>query len=503
MGRLLTRVNSNHNMSSVFSFSYFEETSTNLATFFFQSPSLPTSPSAPLGRAPHSPKQATKKLGRHIAMKEPSECGLFTVCEIPETEREFQRHEAIDVESLANEGSIYSCPSAIASSEALCLTPGRNELEFSEDAYNGSMITDADVTILQTPSPESNRRLHRLSWSSTGSDERPVVTPLMDLENEDPFLCWSHVPSNDGKNDDDFEMAMADVSGTIPQSLFTTSPSLPDNKAFSRARRAPPPLTLNTRFNLPQSSTTSSAVTPTLSAHPVSSASTTASSEILTPRSISSTTSSNLMPPLPIMSSNDWATKFRKAEDIEIKVVTPTTPTSIRDHNSFTDSHQSPISENIDLVSALEDLLSSCGEAAATDSFSCASHDGEFETKPLQFPLPTNRSDLLSPGGSLHTPEKKSKCPSAPYAPRKPSRPHPHSQIPLRREEGRISPRSLAGDHSFLAYLSRSESPASGKWSVKSDFSHSSLGSCSTGNGSSRKLPERMALPVEWFGLIV
>lgn len=224
-------------MSSIFSSSYPEETSTNIATFLFQSSSL--SLSAPLRPAPHPPKEATKKLGRYIAMKEPSQCGLFTVCEVPETERELQRHEVMEVGSLANEGSIYSCPSAIVSSEALCPTPSRDELEFSQDAYNESMTTDADITILRTPSPDSNRRLHRLSWSSTDSDERPVMTPLMDMENEDPFLCWSHVPFDDGKNDDDFEMAVVDVSRTFPQSLFATPPSLPEDKAFTRARRAP------------------------------------------------------------------------------------------------------------------------------------------------------------------------------------------------------------------------------------------------------------------------
>lgn len=484
-------------MSSIFSSSYPEETSTNIATFLFQSSSL--SLSAPLRPAPHPPKEATKKLGRYIAMKEPSQCGLFTVCEVPETERELQRHEAMEVGSLANEGSIYSCPSTIVSSEALCPTPSRDELEFSQDAYNESMTTDADITILRTPSPDSIRRLHRLSWSSTDSDERPVMTPLMDMENEDPFLCWSHVPFNDGKNDDDFEMAVVDVSRTFPQSLFTTPPSLTEDKAFTRARPAPPPLTLNTRDIIPQSSTTSSAVTPTLSAHPVSAASTTAYSEILTPYSTTSTASNYLMPTLPIMSSNDWATKLRKAEDTEIKVISPTTPTSVTGRKSLTDSHQSSISENIDLVSALEELLSSCSEAAATDPFPCASHGDEFETKALQFPLPPNRSGL-SPGSSLHTPEKKSKRSAAPYAPRKPSRPHPHSQIPPRREGGSISPGSLEGDHSFLAYLSRSESPASGKRSAKGD---NSFGNCNTGNGGSRKLPERMSLPMEWFGQMI
>lgn len=364
----------------------------------------------------------------------------------------------MEAKSLANERSIYSFSSAIASSEALCLTPGRDELELelSQNVYNESMTTDADWTILETPSAESTRRLHRLSWSSSDSDERPVVTPLIGMENEDPFLCWSHVPFDNGENDDDFEMSEADVSRTIPQPLFSTPPSLSDSKLFSR--RAPPALALKSRFNLAQSSITSPAVSPTLIAHPVSAAKPTADSDILASRSTTSATSNCLMPPLPIMSSSDWATELRKAEDIEINVVTPTTPTLVRGRKSLKASRQSPISENIDLASALQDLLSSCGDATAADSLFCASDGGDFETKALDFPRPSNGSDL-SPGGSLHTPEKKSKRSAAPYAPRKPSRPHPHSQIPPKVEEGRVSPRPLEGDHSFLIYLSRNESP--------------------------------------------
>lgn len=445
-------------MSSTFSFSYPEETSTSVATFLFQPSALPFSPFSPKRPAPQPLKQASKQLGRHIAMKEPSQCGLFTLCEIPETGRELQKQEAMEAKSLANERSIYSFSSAIASSEALCLTPGRDELELelSQNVYNESMTTDADWTILETPSAESTRRLHRLSWSSSDSDERPVVTPLIGMENEDPFLCWSHVPFDNGENDDDFEMSEADVSRTIPQPLFSTPPSLSDSKLFSR--RAPPALALKSRFNLAQSSITSPAVSPTLIAHPVSAAKPTADSDILAPRSTTSATSNCLMPPLPIMSSNDWATELRKAEDIEINVVTPTTPTLVRDRKSLKASRQSPISENIDLASALQDLLSSCGDATAADSLFCASDGGDFETKALDFPRPSNGSDL-SPGGSLHTPEKKSKRSAAPYAPRKPSRPHPHSQIPPKMEEGRVSPRPLEGDHSFLTYLSRNESP--------------------------------------------
>lgn len=483
-------------MSSTFSFSYPEEASTSVATILFQSSSsLPPLPFSPQRPAPQPLKQDCKKLGRHIAMKEPSQCGLFTVCEIPETERELQKQEAMEAESLANEGSIYSCTSAIRSSEAFCLTPGRDELEL--EVYNESMTTDADLTILQIPSAESTRRLHRLSWSSSDSDERPVVTPLMGMENEDPFLCWSHVPFDDGENDDDFEMSEADVSRTISQPLFSTPPSMSGSKLFSR--RAPPALALKSRFSLAQSSMTSPAVSPTLIAHPVSAARPTADSDILAPRSTTSATSNYLMPPLPIMSSNDWATELREAEDIVINVVTPTTPTLVRGRKSLKTSSQSPISKNIDLASALEDLLSSCGEATAADSLFCASDGGDFETKALDFPRPSNGSDL-SPGGSLHTPEKKSKRSAAPYAPRKPSRAHPHSQIPPKMKGGRVSPKSLEGDHSFLTYLSRNESQVSRKWSVKSDSGASSLGGCSTGNDGCRKLPERMGLPMEWFG---
>lgn len=483
-------------MSSTFSFSYPEEASTSVATILFQSSSsLPPSPFSPQRPAPQPLKQDCKKLGRHIAMKEPSQCGLFTVCEIPETERELQKQEAMEAESLANEGSIYSCTSAIRSSEAFCLTPGRDKLEL--EVYNESMTTDADLTILQIPSAESTRRLHRLSWSSSDSDERPVVTPLMGMENEDPFLCWSHVRFDDGENDDDFEMSEADVSRTISQPLFSTPPSMSGSKLFSR--RAPPALALKSRFSLAQSSMTSPAVSPTLIAHPVSAARPTADSDILAPRSTTSATSNYLMPPLPIMSSNDWATELREAEDIEINVVAPTTPTLVRGRKSLKTSSQSPISKNIDLASALEDLLSSCGEATAADSLFCASDGGDFETKALDFPRPSNGSDL-SPGGSLHTPEKKSKRSAAPYAPRKPSRAHLHSQIPPKMEGGRVSPKSLEGDHSFLTYLSRNESPVSRKWSVKSDSGASSLGGCSTGNDGCRKLPERMGLPMEWFG---
>ncbi|ODO07944.1 hypothetical protein I350_03526 [Cryptococcus amylolentus CBS 6273] len=410
-------------MAFTFSFPTATTAASTEEDFLFHTSLIPISPTAPHRSAPCPPKQPARKNGRHIPMKEPSQCGLFTVSEIPEVP---------------------------------------DELSYDRDMSCDESMTDADLSILQTPSlsPEPRDAQRRFSWSSDGSEERQIVTPHLGMEGEDPFASWSTIPLED-KVDDDFEMVDAPS-----QPSFT-----PFAKGISRARRAPPPLTLTTRFSLPPST----AATPTLSGFPGSATSTVADVELLTPLSSVSTTSS-LMPALPIVPAEQWTT-----QRVHSTFQTPTTPT-FPSLGRSTRKCQSPTA-TVDFAFAFEELLTSCGEAVTTCSLTLPVSDSD-DSESLSLRIP--------PARDINTPEKKTKRSAAPYAPRKPSRAHPHSQLPKRREAAELSSSPLEGDHSFLTCLARSQTPDSGR-SVRSARSGSSVGSA-----GSEKLPGRKSLPMEW-----
>ncbi|WVQ83161.1 hypothetical protein IAT38_005299 [Cryptococcus sp. DSM 104549] len=479
---------------------------------------LPISPPAPHRRAPRPPKASTKRrTGRHIQMREPSQCGLFTVSELPE-----------------GESTVYECM----------------EEDFPQDVSGDEGM--GDCTFLQTPSASPSPNPDNGSWGTE------LATPLG--EGEDPFGAgWTTIPLGGCETGKDFEMAVADANRppiTPPQAQPLFAPLQVASKSTSRLRR-PPPLTLTTRFSLPPPSAATSAATPALSGHPFSAISA-ADSELLTPRSGISPATSTLMPALPIVAQGEWSTKCGGS---------PTTPTrkSWKRH-ARSDSAEATRArkrhspdDTVDLAMALEELLASCGEsvdfsssssssssASASDSETASSSEDDFASKSLRFPVPPSRpvglgissptshplfpaspsissstgtSPLSIPPRTPRTPEKSVKAyqgsPKTPahFAPKKPARAHPHSQLPpsvsfssLGHASGdscdrAASPSSLRGDHSFLASMSRSESPASSTGSVGSRGS-SSLGSAST--GGSKRLPGRKALPMEWrFGQMI
>ncbi|WVN89389.1 uncharacterized protein L203_104612 [Cryptococcus depauperatus CBS 7841] len=325
---------------------------------------------SPPRRAPKPSMSSPKNLGRHIAMKEPSQYGLFTLCEMPEVEDPF--------------------------------VAGGND-----------SMTDADLTLIQTPEASLERRL---SWSSNDSSNG-VITPLL-TQNEDPFLSWS--------NSDDYEMSRVN-----PQPVFA-----PLAKSLVRSRRAPPPLTLTTRFSLPPSAS----ATPVLSA--LSATSTTADSEILTPLS-AVVTGTRLMPALPIVSPGEWTSRVRAS------FPSPSTPTKTNRRRA-----------DVDIVSALDDIFTSYRDDL--DVFACCSSDegSDSESGPVR-PTRSPRSPTFT--FDPYTPERRTKRSSVPYAPRKPSRAHPHSQLPPSGNDAS----GLKGDHSFLHHLSKSRTPPSAKWPVK------------------------------------
>ncbi|WVQ75965.1 hypothetical protein IAR50_005601 [Cryptococcus sp. DSM 104548] len=436
--------------------------------FIFHTSLIPISPTAPHRSAPCPPKQAAKKSGRHIPMKEPSQCGLFTVSEIPEVD-------------------FTPAPSAMVDGDA-CFD---SDMSYDVD----ESMTDADLTLLHTPrlSPEPTLAARRFSWSSDGSDERQIVTPHLGYEADDPFASWSTIPlqDNEGKAEQDYDMAEVEVHG---QPSFT-----PFAKGLLRARRAPPPLTLTTRFSLPPASTPTSAATPALSGHPASATNTIPDPELLTPlSSISTTSSGSLMPALPIVSPEEWSSQ----RSCQSALQTPTTPT-FASLGRAPRKCQSPTG-TVDLASALEELLTSCGEIDTSS---------QFESHSLRRPSPRPISTETT------TPDEKLKRTTAPYAPRKPSRAHPHSQLPSTISTkstrgqvcgGELSSSPLESDHSFLACLSRSETSEGGRSlksarsgrSARSAGSVGSLGSAgSTGSG---RLPGRKSLPMEWrFGQMI
>ena len=336
-------------------------------------------------------------------MREPAYCGLFTVCEADERDT-----APLSLAELPGKRFPFTIPSAAASSEVFP----------SPSVTSREMDLPRDV---EMDDGEEMRR--RLSWSSETDESVGAATP--DIEEEDPFsldYAWEGMPVDD----DTYDSAMsAEVYETvmIDEDVIATS---------SRHRR-PPPLEL-VKYH-----------------HPFSAASLSDEPDpLITPRTSSiRITPASLLPALPILSPTRWHSQ------------SPSTPTFKRRSHR----RNSP-DDPVDLVSALEDLLSSCGEPLSSDS------EDEIETSTLSFPLPPSRTplsadfDLRTP----RTPEKNSRV----TFPSPPSTPGPTE---------RLRPK-LKGDHSFLQSMSRRDSPSS------------SVGSSSSG----RSLPGRGKLPSDWMG---
>ncbi len=248
-----------------------------------------------------------------------------------------------------------------------------------------------------------------LPSATASSDILPLELDVpCDVDEEEMMSNGGHRLSRSSTNEGD--LATPNLEEEDPFSLEYTWQDMPAEGRCelpvhaSRYPCRPPPLEL--RYH-----------------HPFSAA---ALTEALTPR-LKTTRQPSLLPALPI--------------------IPPTSPTTPRSRPS----------DDVNLVSALEDIISSCGER----------YPGEVTA--LSFPLPPARSP------ELRTPTTPSPRPRTLYPPPPPCQAKKEDSWPLSR-----------GDHSFLNSLSRggSDSPASSSGS----------------NGSRRSLPERKGLPVGWMG---
>lgn len=253
----------------------------------------------------------------------------------------------------------------------------------------------------------------RLSWTcdspASSEAESEIATP--NLEEDDPFT---------------YDMEAALDTMTL-DTQFNLEPAVLEKKPVAatvaplRPRR-PPPLKLQ----------------PWVHPYAVHDAHTSSSGSV-----------SALLPSLPIRSPKDYPFRSSKAQ---------------RRRRSRDD---------VDLVSALEDLLRSCGEDLSDADLT---HVDTGSSINHSFPLPPARSPVtpLSASFELRTPS----TPSQPYALYMPSTPIKTHSRPT------VKP-AFVGDHSFLRALS--SSPVS----TTSSRSGSSV--------SSRKgLPSRSRLPRQW-----
>jgi hypothetical protein len=256
----------------------------------------------------------------------------------------------------------------------------------------------------------------RLSWTcdspASSEAESEIATP--NLEEDDPFTYDMEAALDTMTLDTHFNLEPA-VMEEKPVTATTVAPLRP---------RRPPPHKLQ----------------PWVHPYAVHDA-----------RSSSSGSGSALLPSLPIRSPKDYPSRSSKAQ---------------RRRRSRDD---------VDLVSALEDLLRSCGE-----DFSDAdlTHLDAGSSIDRSFPLPPARSPVtpLSASFELRTPS----TPSQPYALYMPSTPIKTHSRPT------VKP-AFVGDHSFLRALS------------SSPVSTTSSRSGSSASVSSRKaLPSRSRLPREW-----
>ena len=349
-------------------------------------------------------------------MSAPERYGLFTLCEVDE------KYES---ESESEPGFAFHLPSANASSEILPSPPASlyardNEMDFPQDVEGEELLVD----------------IHRLSWSTTGSNrtsdiaETELATP--DLELEDPFsleYTWQDMPADAAYETVDFDTQ-----------LETNKPKVAFRPPHVTPRR-PPPLDLASYH------------------HPFSAASIAHLEVMTTPRSSTQPRPSALLPALPILPSSR-----PHAQPIPPSPITPRTHLISRER----DAH-----DHADLNSALEDLLSSCGEQkSAIFTLPLSDHPcgaGSDTPTASSFPLPPTRSSALRIG-ITPSPKARKICPPPP---------------PCQSRRDDIWHPTLRGDHSFLSCLSRAEFCSSGS---------------SEGSGrSARSLPERKALPGGWM----
>ncbi|WVQ98177.1 hypothetical protein IAU59_005299 [Kwoniella sp. CBS 9459] len=502
-----------------------------MSTFLYPSSALmPISPPAPHRKAPKPPSYSPRRnRPRHIEMREPASCGLFTVAE----DEEDRMSEDYESDASASDGTfslMYDLPSAVPSSDIFPSPVSTPSPEAR--SYRLGKRRAADVPHDVDEDMEEVEALNRLSWSSrdssstatmtegeTDSECRGLTTPNM--ENEDPF-GWQTIPLSDDVEasiEADIQMAESTIGGHLFTPLsFSKQPTLAES---IRTSRRPPPLTLTTRFLTP-------ICTPTLSsANPfsaVSNASTAESDTIVTPRTATTPNTASLLPALPIISSLEWSSRTSGFSDL----ASPTTPTTRhssggvkrghtrsgsgsrpRPSSSFKQRRKSP-EDPVDLAMALEELLSSCGEnvglsssdsefsgpASVTGSECESSSEDDFEARALRFPLPPSRHPTSPLNIAPRTPmpgKARHARPAAPFAPRKERRTATASasrsaSSPL------SSPTALKGDHSYLTSLSMgSDAPVSPAGSFRSSGS-------SMGSSSSRKsLPGRKALPMDWI----
>ncbi|OCF33874.1 hypothetical protein I316_04586 [Kwoniella heveanensis BCC8398] len=409
-----------------------EECLTSMSSSLYISSSLiPISPPAPHRKAPKPPNYSPRRdRPRHIHMREPASCGLFTVAEDEEDETMDEYESDVSL-SVGTFSLMYDLPSAVPSSE---IFPSPTSTPSPETrSYRLDKRRSADVPRDVDEEMEEVEALNRLSWSSrdssstatitegeTDSECRGLTTPKM--ENDDPF-GWQTIPlSDDVEASAEAEIQAADstIGGHFFTPLsFSKQPTLAES---IRTSRRPPPLTLTTRFLTPISTPTLSSANP-FSA--VSNASTAESDSILTPRTATTPNTASLLPALPIVSSCEWSSRTRGFSE----AASPTTPTTryssgsvkrgharsgsgsgsgsgarSRSSSSVKQRRKSP-EDPVDLAMALEELLSSCGErvvlssseseisgpASVTGSECESSSEDDFEARALRFPLPPSR----------------------------------------------------------------------------------------------------------------
>ncbi|WOO85042.1 uncharacterized protein LOC62_06G008546 [Vanrija pseudolonga] len=293
-------------------------------------------------------------------------------------------------------------------------------------------VSEADEDEFGSFAGPSSR--HRSSWqsdlfypsspamlSSDTHDSREVTTPCS--ENDDPF-------SLDGIHNGQFDSAEDHGHLQLGKSLFTS------RSPFREGRR-PPPLDLDSflgHARSPAGRSPRTATTPS-TARPIRVSSGLASPLPRTP----TMGTSGLLPALPILSDEQW----EAARDSMPSPITPTTP--------LTPRTPSDPSSGVNLVSALRELLTTCGEY--DDQF--CKETGMFADAPESPVKDADRfADAPSPCQSprrkdLYTTPEMSPSyravPGAPYA--KVSR------------ANRPAPRFTGGNHTFLQSLSASATP--------------------------------------------
>ncbi|KAI9636290.1 uncharacterized protein MKK02DRAFT_44995 [Dioszegia hungarica] len=431
------------------------------------------SPPIPHRRAPPPPR---RRRARHLRLLEPSTRGLFTLLEVDEAE---------DAEIGYRCG--YACSSASASvrmlsarpsSEALSLSPLRQRLDLPQDVgvYSGD---EEDLVVVE----------NRLSWVSASSATGETSTPpTPSSEHEDPFFV--DVPLDVDESDIDTSFATFLASCAAPQ---------------TRTRR-PPPLDLSRSHPYAYSAEIDrwshdvEAITPKISCTPP-------------PPAIQPT----LLPSLPILSP----AAYQAQRDTQ-PPPTPHAPSRLPPQPRWSQrkSHSAPApplkKDPFDLLTALENLLATCGEPEPlVDSrpYSAWSDDSDSDSEAPKrtyqsFPLPPPRTPLLSPASASSTSSFGIGGPATPRTPRFHASLPPASSAREQKKRVPIKPRFMA-DHSALFSMSGaiapiplpsrhvSTAPAADYQADRPD-SRGSGGSRGSGSSRNGRLPPRSRLPTSW-----